>query len=180
MTLLPQEWDISPKDGQRVTFTAKDPVAAQGDYKFYISVNITKDTKLVDRLIKEGKVGLKGSDIEFLNQAVLIFDDASGHSVEVETEVPVPVIVPAIAKIMLEKSTTIAVIRNGKAGDVIPYTFRITNNGEKTLYSVNIKDDLAVTDFTYDWSTCASGRDEMLAGRDSVSNSRLCPGTGRH
>ena len=157
------EWDIS-KNGRRVLFIAKDPAAAQGDYSFHIAVSITKDTKLVDRLIKEGKVGLKGSDIEFLNQAVLIFDDASGHSVEVETEVPVPVIVPAIAKIMLEKSTTIAVIRNGKAGDVIPYTFRITNNGEKTLYSVNIKDDLAVTNFTYDWSACESGRDEMLPG----------------
>ena len=156
-------WKIS-REGRRVTFTAKNPEAAQGDYKFYISVNITKDAKLVDKLIKEGKVTLKKSDIEFDNKAFLTFDDASGHSVEVKTEVPVPVTVPAVAKIMLEKSTTAAMIRNGKAGDIIPYTFRITNSGEKTLYSVNIKDDLAVTGFTYDWSTCASGKDEMLPG----------------
>ena len=162
------EWKVS-KDGQRVTFTAKDPVEAQGDYKFYISANITKDTKLVDRLIKEGKVTLKESDIEFENKAFLKFDDASDHSVEVETEVPVPVIVPSAAKIMLEKSTTAKEIKNGKAGDVIPYTFRITNNGEKTLYNVNIKDDLAVSDFTYDWSTCASGKDEMLPGETATA-----------
>ncbi len=91
--------------------------------------------------------------------------DPQGNEVSADAEATVELTQMKNSNIALEKEVDQKKLVGAKAGDVLNYTFKITNGGETTLKDVAIEDALqGISEIAYDWSGVKSGKNILEPG----------------
>ena len=91
--------------------------------------------------------------------------DPQGNEVSADAEASVELTQMKNSSIALEKEVDQKKLVGAKAGDVLNYTFKITNGGETTLKDVYIEDVLqGISEIAYDWSGVKSVTNVMEPG----------------
>lgn len=106
-----------------------------------------------------------------LNTAIAHGTGSNGDKVD-SNESTVKTDIDRNPSIEIVKSVDKTVIDNAVAGNILTYTFVITNTGNVTLDNVSIDDSLSdagLSNIEYDWSGCASGKSTMKPGEKATA-----------
>lgn len=143
-------WDIQI-NGRTVSFRAKDPGSVVGSHTFTVDAAVRKDMILDGR--SELYIGNDGLLYYRLpNSDSLVIKDHNGEEIIIlppdipETDIPV-------GGISLVKEADRSMIENAHSGDILNYTFTITNTGMVSLGNVVLTDSLDVKDLQIDWKS---------------------------
>ena len=116
--------------GQEVTFQAVRPAEIVGGFDFHIGARVKNGALDGHRFVEEDGV----SYAVLLNTASLVVVDNDGDRIEKRTG-EVTTLVPG-SSLSLVKSVDHERLANAAAGDVLHYSFVVTNTGEMTISGI--------------------------------------------
>ena len=166
------EWTLQV-DGQNVVWQAKNPASVQGSYRFTIDVKIRDDMVLDGR--GELFIGDDGSvHYRIENTDNVEITDHNGDVIIITPPDPPETIVP-VGGITLVKDVDRSRIDHAHEGDILNYTFTITNTGTISLKNITLSDSLDVENPVIDWkhSSDAASGNGTLSPKETVTGTAV-------